>query len=79
MSLILTPSQAEAIHSAMWVLSAVHMRIDLLSHDGLMHIRENSDGRVIIARRRNRDQYELVREFHDSQSAFAEAYGLLAA
>ena len=69
--LILTPSQAEAIHSAMCVLSAVHMRACKLEFGkAIVDLDRNGTIRVI-------GTAVVDDEHYTDQLEFAAAYGLL--
>lgn len=74
MTLILNQAQAEAVYSAMCVLnnvdatvSSIHMHDE---HGLAVVVHTTSSGMWMIQSARN------VSEWHDSQSAFAIAYGL---
>lgn len=75
MSLILNKAQAEAVYSAMCALNNVSMRIDTFCEAECLHVREISDGRIVI-HKTPEDHANAKSEEHASQPAFATAYGL---
>lgn len=77
MSKILSQSQAEAIYSAMCALNNVGGRVT--AEFGGLQAYELSDGSICVqgdAAVRNGAAMEDGIEAYDSQSAFAQAYGL---
>lgn len=71
MKLILNPSQAAAVYTAMVALNNVDGLLDAKLTDTRTQVTENIDGSIFVVQS---DMH--LREVYMSQDAFARAYGL---
>lgn len=77
-SLILNPSQAEAIYSAMCALNNVDGGgvLDMADEKETSRVRFYDYGMVVVSRINNITHAVLTQETYPNQSVFATAYGL---